>query len=73
MAAADVLVAHGVRVVEFALTTDGALDALERYCSAAPAKACVGAGTVLTAADARSAVSRRKSLPRHPGICSRRR
>ena len=56
-AAADVLVTHGVRAVEFALTTEGALDALERYCSAAPAKACVGAGTVLTAADARSAVA----------------
>ena len=56
MAAADVLVAHGVRVVEFALTTDGALDALERYCSTSPPTACVGAGTVLTASDARAAV-----------------
>jgi 2-dehydro-3-deoxyphosphogluconate aldolase / (4S)-4-hydroxy-2-oxoglutarate aldolase len=55
-AAADVLVAHGVLAVEFALTTDGALDALERYCSSSPSEACVGAGTVLSAADARSAV-----------------
>jgi len=56
-AAADVLVGHGIRAVEFALTTPGALEALERYCSTASAEACVGAGTVLTATDARSAVS----------------
>jgi 2-dehydro-3-deoxyphosphogluconate aldolase/(4S)-4-hydroxy-2-oxoglutarate aldolase len=56
-AAADVLVSHGIRAVEFALTTPGALDALDRYCSSAAAEACVGAGTVLTAADARSAVT----------------
>ncbi|HXW79035.1 MAG TPA: bifunctional 4-hydroxy-2-oxoglutarate aldolase/2-dehydro-3-deoxy-phosphogluconate aldolase, partial [Acidimicrobiales bacterium] len=65
--AADVLVSNGVRAVEFALTTDGALGALERYCSSATpsgspgatgseAGACVGAGTVLTAEEARRAV-----------------
>jgi 2-dehydro-3-deoxyphosphogluconate aldolase / (4S)-4-hydroxy-2-oxoglutarate aldolase len=64
-AAADILVSHGIRAVEFALTTEGALGALEQYCSSgspgAPgssgAVACAGAGTVLTAGDARSAVS----------------
>jgi 2-dehydro-3-deoxyphosphogluconate aldolase / (4S)-4-hydroxy-2-oxoglutarate aldolase len=75
-AAADILVSHGVRAVEFALTTEGALEALERYRSSMepsgvssgspgspgtsgsePAGACVGAGTVLTAAQARSAVN----------------
>ncbi len=56
-AAADVLVRHGVLAVEFALTTPGAIEAIERYCSGAPADACIGAGTVLTAADARSAIS----------------
>jgi 2-dehydro-3-deoxyphosphogluconate aldolase / (4S)-4-hydroxy-2-oxoglutarate aldolase len=64
--AADILVSHGVRAVEFALTTEGALEALERYSgsSGSPgtsrseaAGACVGAGTVLTAAEARSAVN----------------
>ena len=58
-AAADILVSRGVRAVEFALTTDGALGALERYCSSGSEAtgACVGAGTVLTAAQALSAVN----------------
>jgi 2-dehydro-3-deoxyphosphogluconate aldolase/(4S)-4-hydroxy-2-oxoglutarate aldolase len=55
--AADVLVGEGIKAVEFALTTSGALTALERYCSRAPAQASAGAGTVLTAADAQAAVS----------------
>lgn len=52
----DVLVSAGVPAVEFALTTPGALDALARYASSAPPEACLGAGTVLTALDARRAV-----------------
>ena len=56
--AATVLVESGVRAIEFALTTPGALDALERYCSSAPGEACVGAGTVLSATQAREAVAR---------------
>jgi 2-dehydro-3-deoxyphosphogluconate aldolase/(4S)-4-hydroxy-2-oxoglutarate aldolase len=54
---ADVLVAAGIRAVEFALTTPGALAALESYCSEAHNLACAGAGTVLTADDAKAAMS----------------
>ncbi len=57
-AAAEVLVESGVRAVEFSLTTPGALEALGRYSLGAPARACVGAGTVLSAAQAREAVAR---------------
>lgn len=53
---ADVLVRAGVRAVEIALTTPGALQALEAYAASAPAGACLGAGTVLSAADARAAI-----------------
>lgn len=52
----DILVASGVRVVEFALTTPGCLPALERYADTAPRESFLGAGTVLTAVDARAAV-----------------
>ena len=55
-AVADVLVASGVRAVEFALTTPGALEALERYSSTAGPEACLGAGTVLSASEAAAAV-----------------
>ncbi len=54
--AARTLVDNGVRVVEVALTTPGALGALETLCSAAPQEAAIGAGTVLTAQAARDAV-----------------
>ncbi len=53
---ADVLVRAGVRAVEIALTTPGALRALETFAASAPAGACLGAGTVLSAADARAAI-----------------
>jgi len=46
----------GVRVIEFTLTTPGALEALTSYASSAPPDACIGAGTVVSAADARRAV-----------------
>ncbi len=45
------LLQEGVRVVEVALTTPGALAAIEAIRAAAPAGSLVGAGTVLTAAD----------------------
>jgi 2-dehydro-3-deoxyphosphogluconate aldolase/(4S)-4-hydroxy-2-oxoglutarate aldolase len=44
------LLAEGVRLVEVALTTPGALRAIEAIRSDAPAGSLVGAGTVLTAA-----------------------
>jgi sugar/nucleoside kinase (ribokinase family) len=43
------LLAEGVRLVEVALTTPGALRAIEAIRSDAPAGSLVGAGTVLTA------------------------
>ena len=45
------LLEEGVRIIEVALTTPGALHAIEAIRTAAPAGALVGAGTVLTAAD----------------------
>jgi len=55
-AVADVLVASGVPAVEISLTTPGALGAIEAYARSAPVGACLGAGTVLTAADAAAAI-----------------
>lgn len=54
--AAGVLVDCGIPAVEMALTTPGALEAIERYAAEAPPEANLGAGTVLTAADARAAI-----------------
>lgn len=51
IAAGTALLEEGVRVVEVALTTPGALHAIEAIRSAAPAGSLVGAGTVLTVAD----------------------
>ncbi|MBQ0906180.1 bifunctional 4-hydroxy-2-oxoglutarate aldolase/2-dehydro-3-deoxy-phosphogluconate aldolase [Micromonospora sp. U21] len=45
------LLQEGVRIVEVALTTPGALRAIEAIRTAAPVGAVIGAGTVLTAAD----------------------
>lgn len=56
VAVADVLVSCGIRAVEFALTTPGALEALAVYCREAPPGSCVGAGTVLSAGAARAAI-----------------
>jgi 2-dehydro-3-deoxyphosphogluconate aldolase/(4S)-4-hydroxy-2-oxoglutarate aldolase len=54
--AADVLVSCGICAVEFPLTTPGAFAALETFRRRARPEACVGAGTVLTAQAALSAV-----------------
>ena len=50
-AAGTALLATGVRIVEVALTTPGALHAIETIRANAPDGTLVGAGTVLTAAD----------------------
>jgi 2-dehydro-3-deoxyphosphogluconate aldolase/(4S)-4-hydroxy-2-oxoglutarate aldolase len=50
IATGTALLEEGVRIVEVALTTPGALHAIEAIRSAAPTGALVGAGTVLTAA-----------------------
>ncbi|MEV0728461.1 bifunctional 4-hydroxy-2-oxoglutarate aldolase/2-dehydro-3-deoxy-phosphogluconate aldolase [Polymorphospora sp. NPDC051019] len=51
IAAGTALLAEGVSIVEVALTTPGACEAIEAIRATAPAGCLVGAGTVLTAAD----------------------
>ncbi|MBY8874903.1 bifunctional 4-hydroxy-2-oxoglutarate aldolase/2-dehydro-3-deoxy-phosphogluconate aldolase [Micromonospora sp. PLK6-60] len=51
VAAGTALLAEGVRVVEVALTTPGACDAVAAIRASAPPGSLVGAGTVLTPAD----------------------
>ncbi|WP_406070825.1 bifunctional 4-hydroxy-2-oxoglutarate aldolase/2-dehydro-3-deoxy-phosphogluconate aldolase [Micromonospora sp. NBC_01638] len=57
VATGTALLKEGVRIVEVALTTPGALHAIEAIRAAAPAEALVGAGTVLTAADVADVLS----------------
>jgi len=56
-AVADVLVSSGITAIEVTLTSQGAIDALAGLRRQLPPDAVVGAGTVLTAADARAAVN----------------
>lgn len=58
--AMEAAVQAGFRVLEFTLTTPGALDRIQEFASREGL--CVGAGTVLTPADARDAVSRGASF-----------
>lgn len=51
IATGTALLAEGVSIVEVALTTPGALNAIEAIRAAAPPGCLVGAGTVLTSAD----------------------
>ena len=53
---ATVLVSSGITAIEVTLTSEGAIDALAGLRRQLPSKAVVGAGTVLTAADAEAAV-----------------
>ncbi len=55
-AVADVLVTAGVTAIEVTLTSRGALEALAGLCRQLPSHAVVGAGTVLTADQAKAAV-----------------
>ncbi|MFI1992130.1 bifunctional 4-hydroxy-2-oxoglutarate aldolase/2-dehydro-3-deoxy-phosphogluconate aldolase [Actinoplanes sp. NPDC020271] len=55
-AVADVLVAAGITALEVTLTSAGALQAITELRDRLPAGTIVGAGTVLTAADATAAV-----------------
>lgn len=70
MSAAETLFAEGFRVLEFPLTTPGALDALRRARKQLPAAAVVGAGTVLTADDARAAIDAGAQLLVSPALCA---
>lgn len=53
----DVLAEAGVKAVELTFTTPGVLDAIAAYAARKPADVAVGAGTVLTAEQARQAVA----------------
>jgi 2-dehydro-3-deoxyphosphogluconate aldolase/(4S)-4-hydroxy-2-oxoglutarate aldolase len=53
---ADVLVACGIRAVEFSLSTPGALDAIRTYRPVAAAGTFLGAGTVVTGSEANQAI-----------------
>lgn len=55
-AVADVLVGAGITALEVTLTSQGALDALAGLRRQLPAEVAVGAGTVLTADEAKAAV-----------------
>ena len=54
LASTLVLAEEGVRFIEVSLTTDGALDVISRARAALGPGAWLGAGTVLSAADARA-------------------
>ncbi|MER5966216.1 bifunctional 4-hydroxy-2-oxoglutarate aldolase/2-dehydro-3-deoxy-phosphogluconate aldolase [Streptomyces sp. NPDC002057] len=66
---ADALHASGVRAVEFTLTTPGVLDALREYAAAKPDGLALGAGTVVTPADARRAVEAGATYLITPATC----
>ncbi|MGV9688427.1 bifunctional 4-hydroxy-2-oxoglutarate aldolase/2-dehydro-3-deoxy-phosphogluconate aldolase [Streptomyces sp. NPDC003444] len=66
---ADVLHASGIRAVEFTLTTPGALDALREYAGGKPDGLALGAGTVITPADARRAVEAGATYLITPATC----
>lgn len=68
-AAAETLFAEGFRVLEFPLTTPGALDAIRRARAEFPA-AVIGAGTVLTADDARAAIDAGAQVLVSPALCA---
>ncbi|GIJ27479.1 aldolase [Micromonospora qiuiae] len=57
IATGTALLAEGVSIVEVALTTPGALDAIAAIRANAPADTFVGAGTVLTVADVADVVA----------------
>lgn len=66
--AAETLFAQGFRVLEFPLTTPGALEAIRHARAELPA-AVVGAGTVLTADDAHAAMDAGAQLLVSPALC----
>jgi 2-dehydro-3-deoxyphosphogluconate aldolase / (4S)-4-hydroxy-2-oxoglutarate aldolase len=69
VAAAEMLCAEGFRVLEFPLTTPGALDAIRTARRRLNSEALVGAGTVLTAPDAQAAIEAGAQLLVSPALC----
>jgi 2-dehydro-3-deoxyphosphogluconate aldolase/(4S)-4-hydroxy-2-oxoglutarate aldolase len=55
-AAADTLVAAGITCIEVTLTMPGAVSCIEKLAARLGSAACIGAGTVLTATQARACV-----------------
>ncbi|MEV0384728.1 bifunctional 4-hydroxy-2-oxoglutarate aldolase/2-dehydro-3-deoxy-phosphogluconate aldolase [Nonomuraea sp. NPDC050643] len=68
IATGTALLAEGVRVLEVALTTSGALDAIAAIRADAPAGSLVGAGTVLTEADVADVVAAGAQFVVTPGV-----
>ncbi|MFF0341606.1 bifunctional 4-hydroxy-2-oxoglutarate aldolase/2-dehydro-3-deoxy-phosphogluconate aldolase [Kribbella sp. NPDC004875] len=65
----EVILDGGLTVLEISLTGAGALKALERACAEFGSAAWIGAGTVLTAADASAAGAVGARFTVTPGIC----
>lgn len=70
LSAASVLVGEGVTTLEFPLTTPGALDAITAARQVLGDRAAIGAGTVLTAADAAAAIGAGAQFTVSPAVCS---
>ncbi|MBT2469166.1 bifunctional 4-hydroxy-2-oxoglutarate aldolase/2-dehydro-3-deoxy-phosphogluconate aldolase [Streptomyces sp. ISL-66] len=66
----DTLRTAGIRAAEFTLTTPGALDALREYAADAPPGLALGAGTVITPADAQRAVEAGATYLITPTTCT---
>ena len=64
----DVLADEGIGLVEVSLTTVGALSVIRRAATGSRGAAGLGAGTVLTAADAQAAVEAGATYLVTPGI-----
>lgn len=69
VAAAEVLVEEGFRVLEFPLTTPNALDAVADARSELGDRAMVGAGTIRDAAEAERAIAAGAHLLVSPALC----
>lgn len=70
VAAAVVLVDEGFTTLEFPLTTPGVLDAISAARELVGDRAAIGAGTVLTAADAAAAIGAGAQFTVSPAVCS---
>jgi len=65
----DTIVAAGIRAVELTFTTDGVVEAIAEYARRKPDGVALGAGTVLSAEDARRAVDAGATYLISPTVC----
>jgi 2-dehydro-3-deoxyphosphogluconate aldolase / (4S)-4-hydroxy-2-oxoglutarate aldolase len=70
LASLNVLAEEGIDLVEVSLTTAGALSVIRRAAAGPGDPAGLGAGTVLTAADAQDALDAGASYLVTPGVCA---